>query len=54
MTALLFAVVDNKLDIVKYLVEHGADTSHKSFDGTALSIAKNNAYMDIYKYLKNK
>ena len=39
------------LNVVKYMIEHGADQDHKSFDGTPLHLASKEGHIDIINYL---
>ena len=52
---LLLSLKDSKLDIVKYLVENGADVNAKSFNkharGTALIYASSNNRVEVMNYL---
>ena len=53
-TALCLAAAYDHLDMVQYLVAHGADVNHVSRDkggDTVLGIAANNGHLDIVKYL---
>lgn len=51
-TALIFAARYNKLDLVKELIEHGANATIKNKAGqTAVSIAKDYGFNQIYDYL---
>ncbi|WP_054849042.1 ankyrin repeat domain-containing protein [Vulcanisaeta sp. JCM 14467] len=52
MTPLHYAVLGNRLDIVKYLIENGADINARDNTGkTPLHFAAKNGYLDIVKYL---
>ena len=54
-TPLMYASESGRLDIVKYLVENGADVNAKSFNkrarGTALIYASSNNRVDVMNYL---
>jgi ankyrin repeat protein len=53
MTCLMMVVKNERMDLVKFLIENGADVNIKAKDGsTALSIALENGYTDIVNYLK--
>jgi ankyrin repeat protein len=53
MTPLLYAAKWNNFELVKLLLEHGANIEVKAKDGnTALSIAQANGNIQIYNYLK--
>jgi ankyrin repeat protein len=53
MTALLYASQWNNLELVKLLLEHGANINAKAKDGnTALTIAHANGDISVYNYLK--
>ena len=39
------------LNVVKYMIEHGADQDHKSFDETPLHLASKEGHIDIINYL---
>jgi hypothetical protein len=52
MTSLLYASKWNNFELVKLLVENGADINVKASDGnTALTLAKGNGNNEIYNYL---
>lgn len=53
MTALQVASVDNNIEIVKLLVEAGADINrkHKESGKTALIYAASNGHLDVLRYL---
>ncbi|MDR0731086.1 MAG: ankyrin repeat domain-containing protein [Treponema sp.] len=54
MTALIHAVNSNNPEMVRFLVEHGADVNLRTnAGGTAASIAYENGFVDIYNYLKD-
>ena len=54
-TALMVASSMGYLDIVKYLVEHGAIIDDQDIGGdTALMISSYNGYLDVVKYLIEK
>ena len=50
-----FAVREGRMDVVKVLVEAGADTSHRSLDGreTLMDFATDRGHSDVVEYLKN-
>ncbi len=54
-TPLMYASESGRLDMVKYLVEHGADVNAKSFEkvtrGTALIYAASNNRVEVVNYL---
>jgi hypothetical protein len=50
--ALILSAGNGHLEMVKYLVEHGADI-HKN-DDEALSVSAGNGHLDIVKYLLEK
>jgi hypothetical protein len=55
MTALLYASMRNDLELVQFLVEHGADINWYAKDGrSAASIAYENGRMSVYHYLKEQ
>jgi ankyrin repeat protein len=55
MTALLYASMWNNLELVQFLVEHGANINWYAKDGrSAASIAYENGHMSIYRYLKEQ
>jgi hypothetical protein len=55
MTALLYASKWNNLELVQFLVEHGANINWQAKDGrSAASIAYENGQMPIYNYLKER
>ena len=53
MSKELFSVIkNNDIEIVKLLIENGADVNAKNEDGeTALHLANRKGYLDIVKYL---
>ena len=52
MTPLLYASKWNNFEMIKLLVENGANINVKAADGnTALTIARTNGYNEIYNYL---
>ena len=54
-TALLFASVNEDYDLVKYLLDHGADVNHTSDEGqSALSLAKQQKNKEIIKLLHDR
>jgi ankyrin repeat protein len=54
-TALLFASVNGDIDLVEYLISHGANVNHTSNEGvTALSLARQEKYKEIITLLKSK
>ena len=53
MNSLSFASRKGRLEIVKYLVEHGANINYATNDGfTPLSFASRAGHLDIVKYLQ--
>jgi hypothetical protein len=55
MTALLYASMWNDLELVQFLVEHGADINWYAKDGrSAASTAYENGHMSVYHYLKEQ
>jgi ankyrin repeat protein len=55
MTALLYASMWNNLELVQYLVEHGANINWRAKDGrSAASVAYENGQMSVYNYLKKQ
>lgn len=50
-----FAVREGNIDVVKVLVEAGADTSHRSLDGreTLMDFAQDRGHTSVVAYLKN-
>jgi hypothetical protein len=55
MTALLYASMWNNLELVQFLVEHGANINWYAKDGrSAASIAYENGHMPVYSYLKEQ
>ncbi|MDR2136406.1 MAG: ankyrin repeat domain-containing protein, partial [Treponema sp.] len=54
MTALIHAAKNNNLEMVSFLVEHGADVNMRTVSGaTAASTAYENGFLDVYNYLKD-
>lgn len=54
VTALIMAVAYNNLEMVKLLVNNGADVNHKLINGlTALDIARSNNFSEIAEFLSN-
>ncbi len=54
VTALIIAVAYNNLEMVKLLVNNGADINHKLVNGlTALDIARSNNYAEIVEFLSS-
>lgn len=52
MTALIHAANSNNLEMIRFLVEHGADVNLRTGDGaTAASLAYESGFVDIYNYL---
>ncbi|MDR1318306.1 MAG: ankyrin repeat domain-containing protein [Treponema sp.] len=55
MTVLLYASMWNNLELVQFLVEHGANINWQAKDGrSAASIAYENGQMPLYSYLKEQ
>jgi hypothetical protein len=55
MTALIHAAKNKNLEMIQFLVEHGANVNLRAINGsTAASIAYENGEMEIYNYLKEK
>lgn len=55
MTSLMMAARNNHLELVKFLVENGADVNAKAKNGsTALSFATEDNYSEVVEYLKSK
>jgi len=53
-TALHYATVNGDIDLVKYLIKHGANVNKASAEGsTPLFLAKMGDYDEIVKFLKN-
>jgi ankyrin repeat protein len=51
---LQWAAVSSHLDVVKYLVEKGADVKSAENDGkTPLNRAARNSHLDVVKYLED-
>ena len=52
-TALLFAAVNGDVELVEYLILHGANVNHTSNEGsTALSLARQEKYEELVSLLK--
>jgi ankyrin repeat protein len=52
-TALLFAAVNGDIELVEYLILHGANVNHTSDEGsTALSLARQEKYKELVSLLK--
>jgi ankyrin repeat protein len=52
-TALLFASVNGEIELVEYLISHGANVNHASNEGsTALSLARQEKYVELVSLLK--
>ena len=53
-TALHYAAVNGDIDLVKYLIKHGANINKASAEGsTPLFLAKMGGYNEIVKILRN-
>lgn len=53
-TALIYAAINNQLDIVEYLIKSGANTSIKSSTNmTALDIAEKYKHGNVAEFLKS-
>ena len=50
--ALIYAASEGMIDVVKLLIDAGADLNVESIYGTALSLAKTNGFKDTENVLK--
>lgn len=54
ITALILAVANGHLDLVKLFIEHGADPKHVSDVGSAIQVAERYNRKSVVSYLKNE
>lgn len=53
-TPLYFAALEDSIDVVRFLVENGADVNPRSAFGTPLDIALSNGYEEVANYLRSQ